>query len=223
MIPAGLRWKELQWCCVDTETTGVDVATAKIVELGAVTYYRGDVLERRGTLLNPGCPIPAEATAVHGLVDADVADQPTLEEIAERFLTLVESAQVLVAYNAPFDFAILERELGDKWRDAIADKVVIDPLVVVRFERVGRYWKGTGRHRLTNVCTRLRVPLPSKAHRATADCEMACRVLDALCKHLPDDGREAHELVAKSRAKQDAEFQAYLARMAQRQLAGVKP
>ena len=61
----------------DLETTGLDVRNDRIVELALITLPpQGDVLERVRRY-NPGLPIPTEATAVHGITDADVADEHT--------------------------------------------------------------------------------------------------------------------------------------------------
>jgi len=59
----------------DLETTGLDVKNDRIVELALIKVTpQGDVLERVRRY-NPGLPIPPEATAVHGITDADVADE----------------------------------------------------------------------------------------------------------------------------------------------------
>ena len=59
----------------DLETTGLDVKNDRIVELALIKVTpQGDVLERVRRY-NPGLPIPPEATAVHGITDADVAEE----------------------------------------------------------------------------------------------------------------------------------------------------
>ncbi|HRD76564.1 MAG TPA: 3'-5' exonuclease, partial [Hyphomicrobiaceae bacterium] len=63
---------------LDTETTGLDAAAARIVQVGAVrmragAIVAGDTFDR---LVNPGVPIPKATTAIHGLADEDVQDAP---------------------------------------------------------------------------------------------------------------------------------------------------
>ena len=205
-----MNWKQAEWLCVDTETTGVGAEVDRIVELAAVRYHAGRVIERRGMLVNPERAIPQEASDVHGITDDDVAGAETMRTIGPRFLDYVRGAEVLVAYNWPFDDGMLEVALGDEWAAATADKPVIDPLVVVRFDDVGRFWRGKERHKLEAVATRLGIPLRN-THRAGSDALIACHVLWKLRGHLPDDGYEAAALIERERAKQDEQFQAWLA------------
>lgn len=199
----------MTWICIDSETTGVDPVQDRIVELGAVEFRQNRVLQRMGMLINPGVPIPQEATAVHGIRDEDVAGCPTLAEIQERFLRHVRAAEVLVGYNWPFDAAFLDQAFGEAWREAIAGKPILDALVVVRFDGVGRFWKGTGRHRLDAVATHLGVEREGKAHRASSDCALTCRVLWQLRAHLPTDAREASDRVATEAIEQQRNFEAW--------------
>lgn len=95
------------YAILDTETTGLD-DNSRIVEI-AVTTAAGDVL--LDTLLNPGGePIPAEATAIHGITDAMVADAPTFSEVLPR-LTEALAGRRVVVYNRDYDTGRLLWEL----------------------------------------------------------------------------------------------------------------
>lgn len=92
----------------DLETTGLDTDTTRIVEIAIVDTSGGELSH---TYVNPGCPIPADATAVHGITDAMVADAPRFADFAADVQELIEGA-VLVTYNGrSFDTIILDREL----------------------------------------------------------------------------------------------------------------
>jgi hypothetical protein len=91
---------------VDSETTGLH-STARIVEL-AVTTAAGTVL--LNSLLNPGEPIPSEATAIHGITDAMVTGAPTFSEILPQ-LTAALSGRRIVIYNRDYDTGRLCWEL----------------------------------------------------------------------------------------------------------------
>jgi DNA polymerase-3 subunit epsilon len=205
-----MKWQEQELFAIDTETTGVERGKDRIVELGA--YWEGEGGKRFGTLIDPGIPIPAEASAVHGITDETVAGKPKLTDILPRFLVRVHRATVLVGYNWPFDSEMLGAEIGDRWREAIEGKPVLDPYVVVRFDDVGRYWRGKGRHKLDAVAARYRLSRgKGSSHRASSDAYMAIRVLRHLARYLPEDAHEAAELIRRRREEQDARFQAWLA------------
>lgn len=100
---------------LDTETTGLD-DDARIVDI-AVTTATGEVL--LDTLVNPGEPIPASATAIHGITDAMVAGAPSFAEVLPRLAAAVQSRRVLV-YNLSYDDGRLRHELGLLGQDAMA-------------------------------------------------------------------------------------------------------
>ena len=96
---------------LDSETTGLDVERDRIVSLGAVRLhgrriYRALVLDE---LVNPGGPIPARATAIHGITQAMVAGAPAFAEIMPALADLIEGT-VVVGHNIAFDLAMLARE-----------------------------------------------------------------------------------------------------------------
>lgn len=94
------------YAILDTETTGLGY-DSRIVEI-AVTTAAGTVL--LDTLLNPGSPIPAGATAIHGITDAMVADAPTFSQVLPR-LTEALAGRRIVIYNRAYDTGRLRWEL----------------------------------------------------------------------------------------------------------------
>jgi DNA polymerase-3 subunit epsilon len=236
-----VNWREATLFAVDTETTGVDHERDRIVELGACRYvpaamvdYDEDSFCRFGTLLNPGMPIPPEATAINGITDEMVGGKPRIEDIAERFLARVEAADVLVGYNWPFDERMLRAELGKDWEVAIYNKPVIDVYRLVKLPQVGKFWPGEkkgnpGRHRLGNVAARSDISIQrrGKAHRASSDAELALRLLlrlsdpgthygSKLAKYIPDDAHEFSRRIEGWREEQEADFQAWRATQPER-------
>jgi len=195
---------------MDTETTGLEPESAQIIDIAAVTFRDGACVDTFEQLIQPDAPIPPESTEIHGITDEMVQGKPKFHEIAASLLERVQAADVLVAYNWPFDARFLAHEVGESaWNKAIAGKCILDPLVVVRFDRVGRYWKGRGRHKLTEVCARLEIACSGAAHRARTDATMTGHVLWKLRSHLPEDGVEASQLIVAQRERQDAEYQAW--------------
>lgn len=207
-------WKNGLWLVIDTETTGLDPKTDRIVELATVTMLGGRVLARRSMVVNPGIPIPEQASAIHGITDEKVANAPRLADIAAGFLAMVRRVPVLVAYNAPFDIGFLRAELGEAWDEATAHAHVIDPLAIVRAPAVGKLWKGQGRHKLGSVAERFGIALEGDLHRAAVDAELAGLVLHRLLDHLPDDPAQAARAVTVARDEHDRDFKRWRASQA---------
>ncbi|MEC9016195.1 MAG: 3'-5' exonuclease [Gemmatimonadota bacterium] len=94
----------------DLETTGLDVKNDRIVELALIKVTpQGDVIERVRRF-NPGVPIPAEVTAIHGITDEDIANEPTFCLRAKSLSALIEDAD-LAGYNIRgFDVHMLVAE-----------------------------------------------------------------------------------------------------------------
>jgi DNA polymerase-3 subunit epsilon len=100
--------KPLRPIYYDTETTGIRNDKDRIIELAAF-----DPVENRTfcKLINPGCPIPKEATAVHHITDEMVLDAPTFKIIAEEFIAFCPEETVLIAHNNDaFDKLFMEQE-----------------------------------------------------------------------------------------------------------------
>jgi DNA polymerase III subunit epsilon len=102
----------------DLETTGTRIGKDRIVQIGIVTLMPdGGRLEWQ-SLVAPGIPIPAEATAVHGITDADVADAPALEQLAPTIVAQLQGSD-LAGFNVlRFDVPFLAEELfrvGVNW------------------------------------------------------------------------------------------------------------
>jgi len=96
---------------LDTETTGLDPVTDRVVEIGAVEVVNLIPTGRfYHQYINPGRPMPREATAVHGLDDAFLADKPFFADIAAEFLDFI-GGERLVIHNAAFDLSMLNAEL----------------------------------------------------------------------------------------------------------------
>ena len=92
----------------DCETTGTAPGRDEIVSFALLRLDPdGTEVARRVRLVRPSFPIPAEATAVHGIGDADVAAAPRFAEVAHELFGLLDGA-VFVAHNAEFDLAMLQ-------------------------------------------------------------------------------------------------------------------
>ncbi len=95
---------------LDLETTGLDAANDRIVEVSCVKLMPGGRREVRTRRVNPGIPISPEATAVHGIRDQDVAGEPTFGQLARGLFAFLGGCD-LTGFNLEhFDLPLLQRE-----------------------------------------------------------------------------------------------------------------
>jgi DNA polymerase III epsilon subunit family exonuclease len=104
-----LLLEEATYVVVDLETTGLRPGRSGICEIGAVRLRGFEVVAEFETLVDPGLPIAAGASAVTGLRNEHLRGAPGPAEAVRRFLVFAGDA-VLVAHNARFDLAFLDRE-----------------------------------------------------------------------------------------------------------------
>lgn len=163
-----MHWRSLPIVAFDTETTGLDPYHGhRIIEFAAVVFTLspdGTIANRTDHpfMINPGCEIPPEITRITGITEADVADAPSFQDVAEQIHALLEGA-ITVAHNYPFDLAFLTQEFqrcGLSWPQPLAE--------VDTFDLSKKYFSEAKKHRLEDLCNRLDVVL-EKAHRATED------------------------------------------------------
>jgi DNA polymerase III subunit epsilon len=217
-------WYEGPLAAFDTETTGVDVETDRIVS-AAVVVQDGPGARPRVTrwLVNPGVPVPEAATAVHGLTEEHLQRNgrwpaPVMYEIAAALGEQAARGRPLVVMNAPFDLTLLDRELRrhrasslDRWFEA-TPLVVLDPRVLDK--HLDRYRKG--RRTLTDLCAHYEVTLDG-AHDAAADALAALEVVRAVGRRFAArlerlSAPELHTLQAVWHAAQARGLQAWFAR-----------
>ena len=94
----------------DLETTGVDVANDRIVEISLLKILPNGKEETKTMRVNPGMPIPPQATEIHGISDKDVEDKPKFNELAKTIANYLEGCD-LAGYNSnKFDIPLLAEE-----------------------------------------------------------------------------------------------------------------
>jgi len=116
----------------DLETTGVNVATDRIVEISLVKQFPNGNTESKTWRVNPGMHIPKEASDVHHIMDEDVADMPPFKELAPEVLAFIDNCD-LAGYNSNhFDVPMLQEELlrADFDVDLKKDHHFVDAFVI---------------------------------------------------------------------------------------------
>jgi len=94
----------------DLETTGVQITRDRIVEISILKISPDGERETKTRRINPEMPIPAEASAVHGITDADVADCPTFAQVARSLYTWLEGCDIAGFNSNRFDVPMLVEE-----------------------------------------------------------------------------------------------------------------
>lgn len=171
-------WNDTTIISFDTETTGLDTTTARVVELAlvastALSHGHLFLWERR---LNPGIPIPVEATAVHGISDSDVANCPDFKCVGSEFARRLYTGTALLGFNAlGYDVPLLDAEFE---RADLPDRIdtarVIDPLVFARW-----HLRHIRSRALGALCAHFGVVLLD-AHRAAGDARATLSVFNVM-------------------------------------------
>jgi DNA polymerase-3 subunit epsilon len=190
-------WHE-QLGVFDLETTGVDTETARIVtaHVGVINEL-GVTVSRQDWVLDPMVEIPEAAAAVHGYTTERVRVEGMeaalgVAEIVAALRVLFERGVPVVAYNAPYDFTVLNREARRHGIDPLEKpSPIVDPLVIDK--AVDRYRRGKRTLELTAQF--YGIQLGDDAHDAGFDAIAAGRVAQALAnKYAADLAMTALEL-----------------------------
>jgi DNA polymerase-3 subunit epsilon len=214
-----MTWHAGPFLAFDTETTGTDCDIDRIITATTVLLQPGAEPVVTSWLINPGVPIPAEATAVHGITDDHALThgrppEQCLAEIEAHIVWAQGDGIPILAFNASYDLTILDRELRRHLGPGVvglSPVLVLDPFVIDK--AVDRYRKG--KRTLTAACEHYGVR-HGGAHDATADALAAARVMWALARRYPRVGAmslpELHEAQQQWAAEQAASFRDYLIR-----------
>ncbi len=180
----------------DLETTGLNLSTDEIIEIGAVKRYPDGTVEKFGPLVNPGKPIPWRVRELTGIDDFMVSDSPPVEKALEDFLDFIGGDDVLLtAHNAPFDVGFVNVKLMEMNLPPLRNPV-LDTLPMAKV-----LYPNLLNHQLETVAALFGYDL-AEAHRAVNDAEAGLAVAEGLWKTLlalPDDlFRAMYELLQKT-------------------------
>jgi DNA polymerase III epsilon subunit family exonuclease len=170
---AALLLEDATFVVVDLETTGLRPGSSGICEIGAVRLRGFEVEAEFQTLVDPGLPIAAGASALTGLRNEQLRGAPGPPEAVRSFLGFAGDA-VLVAHNARFDLAFLDRET-ERLTGSRIGSAVVDTVRLARTLLAGRV-SGFGLAQLAWFLDTTERP----CHRALPDAEATAEVLLAL-------------------------------------------
>lgn len=156
------EFERYTFVCVDCETTGLDPKTDRVIEVALSTFNVNGLIASYETLIDPGCPIPAESSRIHHITDGMVVGQPQLHMVLPEILQLI-SSHIIVGHGINFDIELLALA-AERYaiRHSLRTNVFLDTLRMARL-----YGRAP-----TNSLEQLRQHFciaPEGAHRAMSD------------------------------------------------------
>jgi len=172
------QWHSLgPFTVFDLETTGCNPLRDRIVEIAAVRVELDGSLARFSSLVNPGVPIPSQATRIHNITDDMVKGYPLFHDAAYKFLDFAKDSK-LVAHNARFDLSFLQESLFRSglplWKGGSYDSIVL----------VRKAYPGLPSYSLQALRAQFALDEPGEAHRASSDAEWTMQIFGMAMKHL---------------------------------------
>lgn len=174
------KWLRNNALILDTETTGLG-KDAEIVEICLIDCM-GKVL--LNTLVKPLNPIPAEATAIHGITNEMVASAPAWRDVYHLF-RLIAHDKTLVIYNADFDVRLIAQS-------TLMNRLVREPFNLRAACAMRNYANYHGQwderrnsfkwQSLFNAAKQMNVTIEGTSHRALADCKTTLAVIIAMAQ-----------------------------------------
>lgn len=98
-------------CFFDLETTGVNITNDRVVEISILKVYPNGNKESKTWLVNPEMPIPAVVSAIHGVTDERVANEPTFKQLAPEINAMIKDADLAGFNSNRFDIPLLAEEM----------------------------------------------------------------------------------------------------------------
>ncbi len=175
----------------DLETTGITPATDRIVSIGIVRLSPDGLADlSKEYLVNPGMPIPPEASAVHKITDEMVRDKPLFKDIASEILDVFEGCDLAGFNIEKFDLPLLSQEFVRIGIPNFASgRRIVDAMVIFH------------KNERRDLTTAVRFYLDrdhARAHSALADAQAASDILSAQIKRygLPSAVEDLHKYCA---------------------------
>ncbi len=151
----------MNFVALDVETTGTLSYMDHIVELAAVRFVNGKEQNSFSTLVDPGVPMPEEASRVNGITDEMLKDQPKIADILHNFSQFC-AGDPLVAHNAIFDFQFLSVAL-EKCYCLAPQGPLFDTYALSK-----KVFPGLSNYKLSTLVEYLKISV-SQFHRARQD------------------------------------------------------
>jgi DNA polymerase-3 subunit epsilon len=181
-LSPAMRLDDLPVVILDTETTGLDAHEDSVVSVAAVCAHGPRLFRNRllDDLVDPGRPIPAASTAVHGITDAMVRGARAFPEVWADLQRLARN-RVVVGHNVAFDLTILRAECrrhGQPWQD---------PVFIDTLRLSARLNPSLGRHDLDALAPVYQIDIQGR-HTALGDAMVTAELFFRMLPRLQQQG-----------------------------------
>ena len=191
-------------CFFDLETTGTNIATDRIVELAILKVFPNGNKESKTWLVNPGVPIPEEASAIHGITDEKVAGEPTFRELAREVYQMIQGCYLAGFNPNRFDIPRLAEELLRAGVDFDMKNAVSVDVQTIFHKMEKRTLAAAYQFYCGKELT--------DAHSATADTQATYEVLLSQLDRYPELTNNVQELAAFSTHNDTVDFAGFIRR-----------
>lgn len=171
--------RDAVFCAFDCETTGINPAIDRILEVGIIRFTLEEVLTSYSSLVNPMREIPEYSTTIHGITDEMVKDAPAVGDILGAVADFIGDSP-LVIQNPRFDLSFL----GVAFRQGQRPLPPFHAYDTVRLSR--STFTGLPNFRLATLCASLNIAPPG--HRALSDAHGCMEVFRKVVKYHDRDG-----------------------------------
>lgn len=190
-------------CFFDLETTGIEVAKDRIVEISIFKVYPNGNKESKTWLVNPEMPIPAIVTAVHGITDERVANEPTFKVLASQVYNMIKDSDLAGFNSDRFDIPLLAEELLRAGVDFdMKSRVSVDVQTIFH-----KMEERTLSAALKFYCGKSL----ENAHSAEADTMATYEILKAQLERYPELENDMKSLSEFTTRKKSADFAGFIA------------
>lgn len=173
------------YCIVDIETNGSSPVKNQIIEIGAVKYQNGEIIDKFESYVYADF-IPESIVRLTNIEQSDLKDAPSLKKVLHDFKLFLGNS-VFVAHNVKFDYGFISKSL----KTVGVDELLNRKLCTVDLSRKTIQAE---RHGLGYLREHLELDT-GEHHRAYSDALSAAKVLDACFKNIPENIKSTEELI----------------------------
>ncbi len=176
----GKKIRDIEFCALDFETTGLNPLIDRMVEVGIVRFTMDEVLDTYQSLVNPQRDIPGRVSMIHGITADMVQQAPMVRDILDEVAGFIGNS-ILIIQNSRFDLSIMDAAYRS--HDLKTPSMMsFDTLTLARkaFPHLPNYKLGT-------LCDSFNIPI--RAHRALSDAYGCMDVFRNVIREVDPSGR----------------------------------